>query len=78
MRLFKKVGWLLLDKSRWLGSPNETYLTIALVLKTFVLKRYFLLPQMRFPVLVNWHCASSQANQPKIQKLEETWCVKIT
>ena len=33
---------------------------------------------MRFPVLVNWHCALSQANQPKIQKLEETWCVKIT
>ena len=30
---------------------------------------------MRFPVLVNWHCALSQANQPKIQKLEETWCV---
>ena len=33
---------------------------------------------MRFPVLVNWHCALSQANQPKIQKLEITWCVKIT
>ena len=33
---------------------------------------------MRFPVLVNWHCALSHANQPKIQKLEETWCVKIT
>ena len=36
------------------------------------------LPQMRFPVLVNWHCALCHANQPKIQKLEETWCVKIT
>ena len=33
---------------------------------------------MRFPVLVNWHCALSHANQPKIQNLEETWCVKIT
>ena len=26
---------------------------------------------MRFPVLVKWHCASSQANQQKIQNLEE-------
>ena len=33
---------------------------------------------MRFPGLVTWHCAVSQANQPMIQKLEETWCVKIT
>ena len=33
---------------------------------------------MRFPVLVSWHCALSHANQPKIQKLRETWCVKIT
>ena len=33
---------------------------------------------MRFPVLVNWHWAVSQANQPMIQKLQETWCAKIT
>ena len=37
-----------------------------------------------FSVLVNWHLVfcwfarRSQANQPIIQKLEETWCVKIT
>ena len=37
-----------------------------------------MLPQMRFPVLVNWHCTLSRANQPKIQKLEETRCVNIT
>ena len=33
---------------------------------------------MPFPVLVLRHCAWSQANQQKIQKLEETWCMKIT
>ena len=37
-----------------------------------------------FSVLVNWHLVScwfaprSRVNQPMIQKLEETWCVKIT
>ena len=41
MRLVKNVGWLLLDKSRWLGSQKETKLTTALVLNTFALEQKF-------------------------------------
>ena len=78
MRLFKNVGWLLLDKSRWLDSPKETTHNRICIKDVKCTETMIFVTSMRFPVLVNWHCAQSQANQQKIQNLEEKWCMKIT